>query len=112
MDDDTQRGDLPVSTLVEWQAPALTPRAARDIAERTIALIGDVPGFLEGRFFGDFESGRHFYLLTWSNQSALDDYARSEQMLGVREIAGRYNEGRPTRLVLSDYSVREDGAVG
>ena len=71
-------------------------------------MIGQFPGFLEGRFFGDFESGRHFYLLTWRDRAALDDYAKSEQMLGVREIAGRYNEGRPTRLVLSDYSVRDD----
>jgi hypothetical protein len=112
MADETERSGPPVSTLVEWQAPALTPDAARDIAERTIALIGHFPGFVEGRFFGDFVSGRHFYLLTWRDQAALDDYAKSEQMLGVREIAGAYNEGRPTRLILSDYSVRDAETTG
>jgi hypothetical protein len=99
---------LPVSTLVEWQAPTLTPDAARGVARQTIEMLEHFPGFVEGRFFGDFESGRHFFLLTWRDQAALDEYARSEQMLGVREIAGPYNEGKPTRLILSDYSVRDD----
>ena len=69
------------------------------------------PGFVEGRFFGDFASGRHFYLLTWRDRAALDDYARSEHMLGVREVAAPYVEGRPERLILSDYSVRDGNST-
>ena len=98
---------MPVSTLVEWRAPSMDPDAARDVARRTIELLGRFPGFVEGRFFGDFTSGRHFYLLTWRDQAALDDYARSEEMLGVRQIAAPFLEGRPERVILTDYSVRE-----
>ncbi|MEO6350912.1 MAG: hypothetical protein ABIP53_09705 [Candidatus Limnocylindrales bacterium] len=95
-----------ISTLVEWQAANLTPDEARRLAEMTIDRIGHFPGFVEGRFFGDFESGTHYYLLTWQDQAALDTYAASEQMVGVREIAAPFNQGRPTRKILSDYSVR------
>lgn len=102
---------MPVSTLVEWNAPALKPEAAREIARRTMEMIERFPGFVEGRFFGDFDSGRHFYLLTWRDQAALDEYARSEQMLGVRELAAPFVDGRPTRLVLRDYSVREEAGT-
>ena len=97
----------PITTLVEWQAPTLTPEAARDIASRTLDMIAHFPGFMEGRFFGDFTSGRHFYLLTWRDAAALEEYARSEQMLGVRTLAAPYVEGRPTRLIAVDYSPRE-----
>jgi quinol monooxygenase YgiN len=96
----------PISTLVEWQAPRLTPQEAEQIASKTIRMIGRLPGFVEGRFFGDFESGTHYYLLTWESRAALDAYAASEQMLGVREIAAPFVEGRPTRKILRDYTER------
>jgi quinol monooxygenase YgiN len=106
MTDDMAGAGGPISTLVEWQAPRLTPEDAQRVATRTIQMIGRLPGFVEGRFFGDFETGTHFYLLTWQDQAALDAYASSEQMLGVREIAAPFVEGRPTRRILRDYSVR------
>src|SRR5687768_5476231 len=98
--------DGPISTLVEWQAPSLTLADARTLARQTIERIGHFPGFLEGRFFGDFESGTHFYLLTWESRAALDAYAASEQMTGVRELAAPFVEGRPSRRIMADYSVR------
>src|SRR5688572_23631603 len=106
MDETTKRNEGPISTLVEWQAPSLTPADAQALAEQTIARIGHFPGFLEGRFFGDFETGTHYYLLTWRDRSALDAYATSEQMTGVRELAAPFVEGRPSRKILTDYSVR------
>ena len=96
----------PISTLVEWHAPSLTPADARALAEGTIERIGQFPGFVEGRFFGDFETGTHYYLLTWQDRAALDAYAASEQMTGVRELAAPFVAGRPTRQILVDYSVR------
>ena len=102
--DDPNEG--PISTLVEWQAPSLTPAEARTLAEQTIERIGHFPGFLEGRFFGDFQLGTHYYLLTWQDRAALDAYAASERMTGVRELAAPFVEGRPTRKILTDYSVR------
>ena len=103
---DSDSPSLAVSTLVEWQAPGLTPVAARALAQGTIERIGHFPGFVEGRFFGDFESGTHYYLLTWRDHAALEAYAASEQMTGVRELAAPYVEGRPSRRILSDYSAR------
>jgi quinol monooxygenase YgiN len=106
MDEPANANEGPISTLVEWQAPSLTPPDARKLAERTIERIGRFPGFVEGRFFGDFDSGTHYYLLTWRDRAALDAYAASEQMMGVRELAAPFVEGRPTRKILVDYSVR------
>ena len=106
MDERADVNDGPISTLVEWQAPSLTTADARTLAEQTIARIGQFPGFLEGRFFGDFETGTHYYLLTWHDRGALDAYSASEQMTGVRELAAPFVEGRPTRKVLTDYSIR------
>ena len=106
MDEPADTNAGPISTLVEWHAPTLTPAEARDLAEGTIERIGQFPGVVEGRFFGDFESGTHYYLLTWQDREALDAYAASEQMVGVRELAAPFVEGRPTRQILIDYSVR------
>jgi hypothetical protein len=107
VDDGADAHEGPITTLVEWHAPSLTPADARALAERTIERIGRFPGFVEGRFFGDFESGTHYYLLTWQDRAALDAYARSEQMLGVRELAAPFAQGRPTRKILADYSARD-----
>lgn len=106
MDDTADANDGPISTLVEWQAPSLTPADARTLAARTIERVGHFPGFVEGRFFGDFQTGTHYYLLTWQDRAALEAYASSEQMTGVRELAAPFVEGRPSRKVLADYSVR------
>lgn len=106
MDDPADANAGPISTLVEWQAPSLTPADARTLAEQTIERIGQLPGFVEGRFFGDFQTGTHYYLLTWQDRAALDAYASSEQMMGVRELAAPFVEGRPTRKICVDYSVR------
>jgi quinol monooxygenase YgiN len=96
----------PIATLVQWNAPRLTPDEARSIASQTIALIGRLPGFVEGRFFGDFESGTHYYLLTWQDRAALEAYNSSEQMLGVRSIAAPFVEGSPSGQILVDYTDR------
>ena len=104
--EEARRWDGPVTTLVGWHAPTLTPDAARSLARQTMEQIGTFPGFVEGRFFGNFETGSHYYLLTWRDQAALDDYAASDQMTGVRNIAMPYLEGRPTREILADYSDR------
>ena len=106
MDETPEQPDGPISTLVEWQASSLTPEDARTLAARTIEQIGHFPGFVEGRFFGDFETGTHYYLLTWQDRAALDAYSASEQMTGVRELAAPFNQGKPTRKILADYSVR------
>lgn len=107
MDDQTAGSEGPISTLVEWQAPRLKPDEARTIATKTVEMIGHFPGFVEGRFFGDFDSGTHYYLITWQDRAALDAYAASESMLGVRTLAGPYVEGRPSRKVLVDYTDRD-----
>jgi quinol monooxygenase YgiN len=106
MDDRPDTTEGPVSTLVEWQAPSLTPDDGRTLAAQTIERIGHFPGFVEGRFFGDFETGSHYYLLTWRDRAALDAYAASEQMTSVRDLAAPFVQGKPTRKVLTDYSVR------
>jgi hypothetical protein len=94
-------------TLVEWQAPRLDPESARTLAADTAAAFGRIPG-LEGiRFFGDFESGRHFYLQTWTDRQALESYMASESMFRIREIAAPWVEGRPTRDIFDDYTVAE-----
>ena len=106
MDDTPDQHGGPISTLVEWQAPSLTPADARTLAAQTIERIGHFPGFVEGRFFGDFETGMHYYLLTWQDRAALNAYAASEHMTGVRELAAPFVEGRPSRKILVDYSAR------
>lgn len=94
----------PIASLVEWQAPTLGPTAARQLAADTGELFRRIPGLVAFRFFGDFETGRHFYLQVWESRAALDAYAASESMLRIREIAAPFNEGRPSRLLLSDYT--------
>ena len=106
MDERREGSHGAISTLVEWQAPNLTREDARVLAQRTIEQIGHFPGFIEGRFFGDFETGTHYYVLTWQDRAALDAYAASQQMTGVRELAAPFVQGKPTRKILSDYSAR------
>jgi len=96
----------PIVSLIEWPSTSLTPDDARRLAAATSAAFSRIPGLLEYRFFGDFESGTHYYLQVWRDREALDAYMASESMLRIREIAAPFVEGRPTRKLLTDYSVR------
>ena len=98
-------GQRRIVSLVEWRAPQLDPESARQLAADTAAAFARVPGMVEIRFFGDFESGRHFYLQTWRDRDALDAFMASESMFRIREIAAPWVEGRPERSILTDYSV-------
>jgi hypothetical protein len=66
-----------------------------------------VPGLLDVRFFGDFDTGVHYYLQTWRDRAALEAYMTSEAMFSNRAIAEPFAAGRPTRKVLIDYSQRD-----
>jgi quinol monooxygenase YgiN len=96
----------PIASLIEWHSTTLTPADAERLAAETTAAFGRIPGLVEIRFFGDFETGRHYYLQVWQDQAALDAYMASESMFKIRDIAAPYTEGRPTRQLLADYSVR------
>jgi orotate phosphoribosyltransferase len=96
----------PVVSLIEWHSTKLTPDDARQLADKSTAAFSRILGLIEIRFFGDFETGRHFYLQVWRDRASLDAYMASESMLRIREIAAPYVEGRPARQVLADYSVR------
>jgi quinol monooxygenase YgiN len=104
--DSTPASAGPIVSLIEWHSASLTPDDARRVAAQTSAAFGRIPGLLEYRFFGDFETGTHYYLQVWQDQAALDNYAASESMFRIREIAAPFTEGRPSRRILTDYSVR------
>lgn len=106
MEDAAESTGQPVVSLVRWQPVGLTPEAARTLAAETTAAFGRIPGLIELRFFGDFESGVHYYLQVWRDRAALDAYAASEGMLRIRDLAAPYVGARPTREILVDYSVR------
>lgn len=97
----------PIVSLVEWQAPKLDPESAQRLAADTAAALRGLPGMIDIRFFGDFETGRHYYLQTWSDRAALDAFIASESMFRIRDIAAPYVSGRPQRSILVDYSVRD-----
>ncbi len=97
---------LPVISLVEWHAPAMNPEAARRLAADTTEAFERIPGIIEIRFFGDFESGTHYYLQVWESREALDAYMSSESMFRIREIAQPFLTDRPSRRLFDDYSVR------
>ena len=94
----------PIIALIEWQAPSLGPAEARRLGVDTVAALGRVPGLLEVRVFGDFETGRHFYFQRWESQAALDAFMASDSMTRNREIAAPFVSGRPTRVIYADYS--------
>ena len=97
------RGDG-IIALIEWQAPAMGPVEASRLAHEASEMFSHVPGLLEICFFGDFETGRHFYFQRWESQAALDAFMASDSMLRNREIAAPFVTGRPTRLLYTDYS--------
>ncbi len=101
MDDDERQ---PILSLVEWPAEGLSLADARRVAADTSAAFRRVPGLLAFRFFGDFETGTHFYLQVWQDQAALEAYAASESMFRIREIAAPFVTGRPSRRMYVDYT--------
>jgi quinol monooxygenase YgiN len=101
-----EAAELPILSIIEWQAPSMSVAQARELAERTALAFRMVPGMLTFRFFGDFETGRHVYLQVWENREALDAYAASESMFRIREIAAPYVQGRPSRELFADYTPR------
>lgn len=100
--------EQPIVALVEWPTKDFDLAAARRLAIETDRLLRRVPGLLDARFFGDFETGVHYYLLTWRDQPAFDAYAASEAMFSNRAIAEPFVAGRPSRKVLVDYSPARD----
>jgi len=102
----------PIVSLVSWQATGLDLEDARRLAAETAAAFGRIPGMLEIRFFGDFESGRHYYLQTWRDRTALEAYMASESMFRIRDIAAPWVSGRPERSILVDYSVAGEERPG
>ena len=94
----------PIIALIEWQAPSLGPAEARRLGVDTLAAFSPVPGLLEVRVFGDFDTGRHFYFQRWESQAALDAYMASESMFRNREIAAPFVDGPVTRQLFADYS--------
>jgi hypothetical protein len=99
---DESRG--PVVSLVRWQPVGLDEPSARRLAADTAAAFSGIPGLVEIRFFGDFETGIHYYLQVWRDRAALDDYMASESMFRIRDLAAPYVGERPTREVMVDYS--------
>jgi len=93
-----------VVALIEWRAPSMTPDDARRLADETAAAFRRVPGLVEIRFFGDFETGSHFYFQVWESRAAFDAYMAGEAMFRIRDAAAPYVEGRPSRRVLADYT--------
>jgi quinol monooxygenase YgiN len=105
-DPQTPTPDGPVVSLVEWPAAGLSIEDARRLASETTEAFRRVPGLVEIRFFGDFESGTHFYFQVWQNREALDAFMASESMFRIRDLAAPYVAGRPSRRLLADYSSR------
>jgi hypothetical protein len=98
----------PIVSLVEWPAANLTLEEARRVAAETGRVFRMIPGLVDFRFFGDFETGMHYYLQVWRDQAALDAYAASESMFRIREIAAPHVTGRPSRRILVDYTAPEE----
>lgn len=96
-----------VISLIEWPAPSLTFEDARRLASETARAFRRIPGLIDFRFFGDFETGRHFYFQVWESRAALDAYTASESMFRIREIAAPFVGGPPSRRLLVDYTADE-----
>ena len=93
-----------IVSLIEWPAPNLSIDDARRVAAETGRAFRHVPGLVDFRFFGDFETGRHVYFQVWESRAALDAYMASESMFRIREIAAPFVGGAPTRRVFVDYT--------
>jgi quinol monooxygenase YgiN len=108
----TGRADGRIAVIIEWRAPGLTPEAARRLADETVVAFRRVPGLIDIRLFGDFDSGDHVYFQVWRDRAALDAYLASEAMLRMRDAAGPYVEGRPSRRIYADYTEAAPEAIG
>ena len=103
--EDPAAGDeRPIVVLVEWQAGEMEVEQAEQMARGALAVLADVPGLDDVRLFGEFETGVHCFLLTWSGREAMDRYMASSAMLGVRQAALPFLAGKPVRRVFVDYS--------
>lgn len=102
--------ELPIATLVEYDAPSLTEAEAVVMARRADAILAGVPGLIASRFWGDFTTGRHCYQLVWRDQASLDAYLASEAMLSVRLTVADKVVGRPDRRMVRDYTAVEGEA--
>jgi hypothetical protein len=99
-----QTSDLPVVALVEWAAEGLELDDARDLAAESDALYRRIPGLIDARFLGDFDRGVHYYLLTWRDRAALEEYGASDAMTSIRSLAAPHVSGKVSRTILLDYS--------
>lgn len=95
--------DRPIVVLIEWNAPEMSPAEAENVAEQSKAVFDATPGLLDARFFGDFESGTHCFLLTWKDRDSMERYMASEAMHAVRGSAAPYVAGKPTRRIFVEY---------
>lgn len=103
----TPGGSERIVSLIEWPAPSLTIEDAQRVASETGQALRHVPGLLECRFFGDFESGRHFYFQVWASRAALDAYMAGESMFRIREVAAPFVGGPPSRSMFVDYTAED-----
>lgn len=99
----SESGDRPIVVLVEWQAPEMALDEAEVMARDALAVLREVPGLDEARIFGDFESGRHCFLLIWHDGAAMDRYMAGDAMQAVRGAALPFVAGKPERRVFVDY---------
>lgn len=99
--------DRTIVVLVEWNAPEMSPDEAEDVAERSRTVFDATPGLLDARFFGDFETGTHCFLLTWKNREVMEQYMASEAMHAVRGSAAPFVSGKPTRRIFVEYGDRD-----
>lgn len=99
--------DHPIVVLVEWQATAMSISQAEEMAHSALAVLRAVPGLNEARIFGDFESGTHYFLLTWRDRASMERYMASDAMHAVRSAALPFVAGKPGRRFFVDY-----GATG
>lgn len=95
--------DRPIVVLVEWEAPEMGLDEAEVMARDALAVLRNVPGLDEARIFGDFESGRHYFLLIWHDGAAMDRYMAGDAMQAVRGAALPFVAGKPDRRVFIDY---------
>jgi quinol monooxygenase YgiN len=96
----------PMVALIEWPTTGLDLAAAQRLAVESERNFRRAPGLVDIRFFGDFERGVHYYLLTWRDRAALDAYLGSEAMFANRALAGPYLAGKVSRTIFVDYTPR------
>lgn len=84
----------------------MTPAEAEDVARSSMTVFGETHGLLDVRFFGDFETGTHCFLLTWKDREAMEQYMASQAMHAVRGSAAPFVVGKPTRRTFEEYGDR------